>query len=77
MADIEDKFPENVPGKYYVDDSCSACGVCSDTAPENFKLDDDEEHAFVYKQPENADEEALCQESMEGCPEESIGDDGV
>jgi ferredoxin len=29
----------------------------------------------VYKQPENPDEETLCQEAMEGCPVEAIGSD--
>ncbi len=76
MADASDKQPENVPGKYYVDANCSACMVCCDTAPDNFKMTDDEDHAYVYKQPENDEEEALCQEAMEGCPEEAIGDDG-
>jgi len=77
MADSSDKVAENVPGKYYVDANCSACMVCWDTAPDNSKMTDDEEHAFVYKQPANADEEALCEEAMEGCPEETIGDDGA
>ena len=77
MADVDSKLDGNVPGKYYVDDTCSACGVCSDTAPNNFKLTDDEENAFVYKQPENDEEVELCEEALEGCPEESIGNDGA
>ncbi len=77
MADSSDKVAENVPGKYYVDANCSACMVCCDTAPDNFKMTDDEEHAYVCKQPANADEEALCEEAMESCPEETIGDDGA
>ena len=77
MADASDKVAENVAGKYYVDTNCSACMVCCDTAPDNFKMTDDEEHAFVCKQPDGGDEEALCEEAMEGCPEETIGDDGA
>jgi ferredoxin len=76
MADKTDKIAENVPGKYYVDSSCSACQVCISSAPENFKMDDDEEYAYVYKQPADEDEEEACRESLEGCPEEAIGDDG-
>ena len=76
MADADAKFPENAPGKFYVDDTCSACGVCSDSAPENFKLTDDEEHAFVVKQPANDEEMEACESAMEDCPEGSIGDDG-
>ncbi len=76
MADPNDKQPENVPGKYYVDGTCDGCQVCISVAEDNFKMDDDEEHAYVYKQPESPDEEEVCQEAMEGCPNESIGDDG-
>ena len=77
MADATAKTPENVPGKYYVDTECSACMVCTETAPDNFKMTDDEEHAFVCKQPANDEEVALCEEAMEGCPDECIGDDGA
>jgi len=77
MADVDSKLDGNVPGKYYVDDTCSACGVCSETAPDHFKLTDDEENAFVYKQPANDAEIELCEEAMEDCPEESIGNNGA
>ena len=77
MADQTDKADGNVPGKFYVDNTCSACMVCTESAPDFFKMTDDEEHAFVYKQPTNADEEELCADAMGECPEESIGDDGA
>ncbi|MHC4473714.1 MAG: ferredoxin [Planctomycetota bacterium] len=77
MADATDKCEENVPGKYYVDNNCSACMVCTESAPDHFKMTDDEEHAFVSKQPTTPEEEELCQEALEECPEESIGDDGA
>jgi ferredoxin len=77
MADVNDKWEENVPGKFYVDKSCNACGVCSDSAPDFFKLSDDEEHAFVIKQPTNDDEIEECEDAMDNCPEEAIGDDGA
>lgn len=76
MANPENKFPENVPGPFYVDDSCIACGVCEAEAPENFKLNDDGDHAFVYKQPENDDERDACVAALESCPVDAIGDDG-
>ena len=60
MADIDEKTPLNVPGKFYVDSSCIDCDLCRETAPENFGRDDDE----------------ACVEAMEGCPVEAIGDDG-
>jgi ferredoxin len=37
--------------------------------------DSDGDDSIVYKQPENAEEEALCREAIEGCPVEAIGDD--
>jgi len=76
MADAANKYPENVPGPYYVDDQCIDCDLCRETAPANYKRNDDGGHSFVYKQPESPEEEALCKEAMEGCPVEAIGSDG-
>ena len=76
MADKEEKFEENVRGKYYVDSSCISCDACSAAAPENFKLDEDLDHAFVLKQPISKQEEDECKEALESCPVEAIGDDG-
>ena len=76
MAELEDKYPDNVAGKFYVDEQCIDCDLCRETAPENFIRNEDEGYSFVYKQPENSEEEALCREALEGCPVEAIGDDG-
>jgi ferredoxin len=76
MADVANKYPENVEGQFYVDDQCIDCDLCRETAPANFKRNDDGGHSFVYKQPESPEEEALCKEAMEGCPVEAIGPDG-
>jgi ferredoxin len=77
MADVANKYAENVPGKFYVDDQCIDCDLCRETAPANFKRNDDGGHSYVYKQPESPEEEGLCKEAMEGCPVEAIGNDGV
>jgi ferredoxin len=76
MADVANKYPENNAGKYYVDNQCIDCDLCRETAPDNFKRNDDGGYSFVYKQPENPDEEARCKEAKEGCPVEAIGDNG-
>ena len=76
MADIEYKYPDNVPGKYYVDEECIDCDLCRQTAPDNFERNEDGGYSYVYKQPVNANEEELCIEALEGCPVEAIGDDG-
>ena len=77
MADIANKYPENVTGGFYVDDQCIDCDLCRETAPANFTRNDDGGHSYVYKQPENDDEEKLCKEAMEGCPVEAIGSNGA
>jgi ferredoxin len=77
MADAANKYAENVPGKFYVDDQCIDCDLCRETAPANFKRNDDGGHSYVYKQPETPGEEGLCKEAMEGCPVEAIGNDGA
>jgi ferredoxin len=77
MADAANKYPESVAGKYYVDNQCIDCDLCRETAPDNFKRNDDGGYSFVYKQPATPDEEARCKEAKEGCPVEAIGDNGA
>jgi ferredoxin len=76
MADIANKYPDNVAGKYYVDNQCIDCDLCRETAPNNFQRNEDGGYSFVFKQPENDEEEAQCKEAKEGCPVEAIGDNG-
>lgn len=76
MADLEDKNPENVGGKFYVDSQCIDCDLCRETAPANFTREEDEGYSYVFKQPESDEEKELCLEAMEGCPVEAIGEDG-
>ena len=45
--------------------------------PMNFTRDEESGHSFVFKQPQTEEEECLCQEAMENCPVEAIGDDGM
>src|SRR6266480_2707072 len=77
MADVANKYAENVAGAFYVDDQCIDCDLCRETAPASFKRNDDGGHTYVYKQPETPEEEALCKEAMEGCPVEAIGNGGA
>jgi ferredoxin len=76
MADPSDKVEGSAPGRYYVDSSCIDCDVCRETAPNNFRANEDEGFSYVFKQPANDEEEAQCQEALESCPVEAIGDDG-
>ena len=76
MADKEDKFQDNIKGKFYVDRECIFCHVCSSEAPSNFAASIDGDHDYVYKQPENEEELEECYSALEQCPVYAIGDDG-
>ena len=39
-------------------------------------MNDDEGHAFVMKQPESDADLEECQNALDACPVEAIGDDG-
>ena len=56
MADNTHKLPENVPGPWYVDDTCTPCRVCLDEAPQLLKYNDDETYVYFFKQPEGPEE---------------------
>ena len=76
MADIANKYADNVTGKYYVDNQCIDCDLCRETAPANFTRNDDGGYSYVYKQPTAQEDVDKCMEALEGCPVEAIGADG-
>ena len=85
MADPNNPWDDNVFGEstvsgkrvsFFVDKECILCSVCSDAAPNNFRMSDQEDHDICYKQPENSEELAQCYEALENCPVEAIGDQG-
>ncbi|MCB9743612.1 MAG: ferredoxin [Alphaproteobacteria bacterium] len=85
MPDPNEKWEDNVGGEavingkrvsFYVDMECILCSVCSDAAPSNFRMSDDEDHDICFRQPRNEEELEQCYEAMENCPVEAIGDDG-
>ncbi|NIM02925.1 ferredoxin [bacterium] len=49
---------------------CTGCGVCADTCPEVFVLDDDTARVIVNEVPEGAKES--CKEAAESCPVDAI-----
>jgi ferredoxin len=76
MADKSMKYSDNAAGRFYVDETCIDCDACRQTAPDNFDRNEDGGYSFVSKQPENEVEVEACIDAMDGCPTESIGDDG-
>ena len=77
MADKTAIVPENVPGIWYVDDTCTPCHVCLDEAPDLLKYNDDETYVFFYKQPETDEEKEHARNAMDICPTGAIGDDNA
>lgn len=76
MADKDDKVPGQVDGSFYVDTQCIDCDLCRETAPDNFRRNDEEGYSYVYKQPETDEERELSEEARDNCPVEAIGDNG-
>ena len=76
MADKNDRHPDNVSGKFYVDSSCIGCNVCLEEAPGNFDYDEYTDNAYVFKQQKTSEELEACNTAMTACPVESIGDNG-
>jgi ferredoxin len=52
------------------EETCIGCGVCSDTCPEVFELNDDKARVKVSEVPKDA--AATCREAAENCPVEAI-----
>jgi ferredoxin len=76
MADKLSKQPENVPGHWYVDTSCSLCRLCLEEAPNLITYTRDETAVHFFKQPETPKETAAAQRAMDVCPTLAIGNDG-
>ena len=76
MADKNNKYYENQAGPYYVDKECICCDACTLAAPEFFHVDEDKGYAYVIKQPQSSKDKDTCEEALESCPVEAIGNDG-
>lgn len=55
-------------------DNCIDCDLCRQTAPNFFKRHHvgNAGYSFVFQQPRNEHEEALCAEALRACPVEAI-----
>jgi glyoxylase-like metal-dependent hydrolase (beta-lactamase superfamily II)/ferredoxin len=71
MANPARRLPENVPGDFYVDDSCIDCDACRQIAPTIFR--DHGEQSSVFRQPETDEEVRRALMSIVACPTSSIG----
>lgn len=73
MADFEDRWEQNVPGEFFVDQTCIACDACVKEAPLSFKMNDIEGHAYVFFQPQSDNQVEQAIEALRLCPVEAIG----
>lgn len=46
---------------------CIGCGLCAETCPEVFRMNDDDMLAEAYAQPDDSSKDAAA-EAAEGCP---------
>jgi glyoxylase-like metal-dependent hydrolase (beta-lactamase superfamily II)/ferredoxin len=71
VASLAQRLPDNVPGDFYVDDTCIDCDACRVFAPTVFS--DKGDQSTVYHQPETDDELLAAQKALISCPTASIG----
>lgn len=76
MAEKINRLPENIAGPYYIDSTCIDCDMCRSTAPDFFLRNEEIGMSVVYRQPGTPEEFTLAEEAKQGCPTESIGNDG-
>lgn len=74
MAQAARRLEENVPGDFFVDDSCIDCDACRQIAPTVFR--DHGDRSSVYHQPETEEETLRALMALVACPTSSIGDIG-
>jgi glyoxylase-like metal-dependent hydrolase (beta-lactamase superfamily II)/ferredoxin len=71
MANPNRAYAQNIPGNFFVDDTCIDCDLCRQIAPSVFKEDDD--HSVVHHQPESPAETHRSTMALVACPTGSIG----
>lgn len=73
MARAAARLAANVPGDFYVDDSCIDCAMCRFLAPGVFRRDDGVGLSVVSRQPEGDPETLRAAMALVSCPTSSIG----
>ena len=51
---------------------CTGCGLCEETCPDIFKMDEDKDVAAIIKTDYDEYDEECIQEAVESCPSEAI-----
>jgi glyoxylase-like metal-dependent hydrolase (beta-lactamase superfamily II)/ferredoxin len=71
MAQIKRRLAGNVPGDFYVDQSCIDCDACRQIAPAVFR--ENGGHSVVYHQPSDPGQVHRALMALVACPTASIG----
>ncbi|MCL4378838.1 MAG: ferredoxin [Actinobacteria bacterium] len=54
------------------EDLCTGCGLCEETCPDIFKMNEDKDIAELIKSDYDEYDEECIQEAAESCPSEAI-----
>lgn len=73
---ITERYPLNVPGKYYVGMGCTDCDLCRALAPDNLARDPRTGHSYVARQPATRDEVRAVEQGVADCPTGAVHADG-
>lgn len=76
MSERTRKNPENIPGAFYVDDTCIDCDLCRGNAPQFFTRSELGGYSYVFRQPVSPEELAMAMKALQECPTDTIGNDG-
>jgi len=71
MAQVSKRLSENIPGEFFVDDTCIDCDACRAIAPETFR--DHGGQSSVYRQPADVSHVKRALMALISCPTASIG----
>ena len=71
MATPQRSYASNVPGMFYVDDTCIDCDLCRQIAPGVYSEESD--HSIVHHQPKDLAEQQRAAMALVACPTSSIG----
>lgn len=71
MARPQRRLAANVPGPFFVDDSCIDCGTCWTFAPDHFRPGGS--RAEVWQQPGNDPQRLRALLALQACPVAAIG----
>jgi glyoxylase-like metal-dependent hydrolase (beta-lactamase superfamily II)/ferredoxin len=71
MASVDRRLAENVPGDFYVDETCIDCDTCRRIEPAVFT--EGASFSYVGRQPATEEERARSMMALVACPTGSIG----